>query len=141
AGFNSSSGVYAAPDRLLGMGVRNYRDGGAGMLIRFAVGQCSLGAILVAQSQRGVCAILLGDDPESLLRSLQDTFPKAELLGGDPGFESLVAQVVGFIEAPEVGLGLPLDMRGTAFQARVWQALCDIPPGATVSYTELAERL
>src|SRR5690606_16731556 len=123
AGFNSNSRFYEVSDQLLGMQARDYRTGGAGSEIRFAVGQCSLGAILVAQSQRGICAILLGDDPDVLVRQVQDQFPKARLLGGDAEFEQLVAQVVGFIEAPSLGLNLPLDVRGTAFQERVWQAL------------------
>jgi AraC family transcriptional regulator of adaptative response/methylated-DNA-[protein]-cysteine methyltransferase len=141
AGFNSSSRFYEASEAMLGMRPRDYRDGGRKAQIRFAVGQCSLGAILVAQSQRGICAILLGDDPEGLTHDLQDQFPKAELIGGDEDFEQLVAQVVGFVEAPAVGLNLPLDVRGTAFQERVWQALREIPPGITVSYTQLAERI
>jgi AraC family transcriptional regulator of adaptative response/methylated-DNA-[protein]-cysteine methyltransferase len=141
AGFNSNSRFYEASAQLLGMRARDYRAGGAGAVIRFAVGQCSLGAILVAQSQRGICAILLGDDPDRLARDLQDQFPKAEIIGGDGEFEQLIAQVVGFIEAPSVGLHLPLDVQGTAFQERVWRALREIPPGATVSYTEIAERI
>jgi len=111
------------------------------MSIRFAIGECSLGAILVAASQRGVCAILLGDDPDALARDLQERFPRAELIGGDVGFERLVARVVGFVEAPRRGLDLPLDIRGTAFQQRVWQALRQIPAGETVSYTQIAERI
>jgi len=141
AGYQASSRFYEAADALLGMTPGRYRAGGAGGEIRFAVGECSLGAILVAASERGVCAILLGDDPEALLHDLQDRFPKAELLGGDANFEQLVAQVVGLVEAPKLGLALPLDLRGTAFQQRVWQALRDIPAGTTVSYTELAERI
>nr|WP_201313132.1 bifunctional DNA-binding transcriptional regulator/O6-methylguanine-DNA methyltransferase Ada [Dyella sp. EPa41] len=141
AGFNSNSRFYEASNQLLGMRARDYRAGGAGAVIRFAVGQCSLGAILVAQSQRGICAILLGEDPDALVRDLQDQFPKAQLIGGDAEFEQLIARVVGFIEAPSVGLNLPLDVRGTAFQERVWQALREIPPGTTVSYTEIAERI
>ncbi|MGA6107711.1 bifunctional DNA-binding transcriptional regulator/O6-methylguanine-DNA methyltransferase Ada [Pseudomonas solani] len=141
AGFNSNSRFYETSDQLLGMRASEYRDGGAGASIHFAVAQCSLGAILVAQSQRGVCAILLGDDPDELVRDLQDQFPKAQLVGGDADFERLVAQVVGFIEAPSLGLNLPLDVRGTAFQERVWKALRDIPPGTTVSYTDIAERI
>ncbi len=141
AGFGSSSRFYERADRMLGMRARDYRAGGAGMAIRFAVGECSLGAVLVAQSARGICAILLGDDPDRLVRDLQDQFPRAELLGGDKKFERLVAQVIGFIEAPALGLKLPLDVRGTAFQERVWRALGEIPAGATVSYTELAERI
>lgn len=141
AGFNSNSRFYETSQAMLGMQPRDYRDGGHNAQIRFAVGQCSLGAILVAQSQRGVCAILLGDDPDKLARELQDQFPKAQLIGGDDGFEQCVAQIVGFIEAPALGLNLPLDVRGTAFQERVWQALREIPAGATVSYAQLAERI
>ena len=123
------------------MRARDYRAGGAGAQIRFAVGQCSLGAILVAQSQRGICAILLGDDPEALVRELQDQFPRARLIGGDAAFERWIAEVVGFIEAPAIGLRLPLDVQGTAFQERVWRALREIPPGTTASYAEIAERI
>lgn len=141
AGFNSSSRFYEASGAMLGMRPGDYRDGGRSAQIRFAVGQCSLGAILVAQSQRGICAILMGDDPDELVRSLQDQFKKAHLIGGDADFEQLVAQVVGFIEAPALGLNLPLDVQGTAFQERVWQALREIPTGVTVSYTEVAERI
>jgi len=141
AGFNSNSRFYEASNQLLGMRARDYRAGGTGAVIRFAVGQCSLGAILVAQSQRGICAILLDDDPDKLVRDLQDQFPKAQLIGGDAEFESLIAQVVGFIEAPSLGLNLPLDVQGTAFQQRVWQALREIPPGVTESYTQIAERI
>ncbi|AYC31546.1 bifunctional DNA-binding transcriptional regulator/O6-methylguanine-DNA methyltransferase Ada [Pseudomonas cavernae] len=141
AGFNSNSRFYEAADRLLGMTPSSYRAGGVDTAIRFAIGQCSLGAILVAQSERGVCAILLGDDPEALLRELQDQFPRADLIGGEPDFEQLVARVVGFIEAPALGLDLPLDVRGTAFQQRVWQALREIPLGSTASYAEIAARI
>ncbi len=141
AGFNSNSRFYETSEARLGMRPRDYRDGGRNAEIHFAVGQCSLGAILVAQSQLGICAILLGDDPDKLVRDLQDRFPKARLLGGDDGFEQLIAQVVGFIEAPALGLNLPLDVRGTTFQERVWQALREIPPGTTVSYAEIAERI
>lgn len=141
AGFNSNSRFYEASEQLLGMRVKEYRNGGVGATIRFAVGECSLGAILVAQSHKGICAILLGEDPEDLVTDLQDQFPKANLIGCDHAFEQLVAQVVGFIEAPSLGLNLPLDIRGTAFQERVWQALRDIPPGTTASYTDIAERI
>lgn len=110
-------------------------------VIRFAIGECSLGSILVAQSDRGLCAILLGDDPAALARDLQDRFPKAELQRGERDFEALVAQVVGFVDAPGLGLDLPLDIRGTAFQQRVWQALREIPVGTTASYTDIARRI
>jgi len=141
AGFNSNSRFYEAADQLLGMKPGDYKAGGTNTDIRFAVGQCSLGAILVAQSNRGVCAILLGDDPDKLVRDLQDQFPRANLLGADHDFEQLIAQVVGFIEAPALGLDLPLDLRGTAFQERVWQALREIPMGCTASYAEIAQRI
>ena len=141
AGFNSSGRFYATSDRMLGMTPTAYRAGGQRAEIRFAVGECSLGSILVAASERGVCAISLGDDPEGLVRDLQDRFPRATLVGDDESFERMVAEVVGFVEAPALGLGLPLDVRGTAFQQRVWQALRAIPPGTTVTYSDLAARI
>ncbi|WP_395603329.1 bifunctional DNA-binding transcriptional regulator/O6-methylguanine-DNA methyltransferase Ada [Pseudomonas sp. B21128] len=141
AGFNSSSRFYESADHLLGMKPGDYRAAGQNNNIRFAVGQCSLGAILVAQSERGVCAILLGDDPHQLVCDLQDQFRKANLIGADAGFEQLIAKVVGFIEAPAIGLDLPLDVRGTAFQERVWQALREIPVGSTASYADVAQRI
>jgi AraC family transcriptional regulator, regulatory protein of adaptative response / methylated-DNA-[protein]-cysteine methyltransferase len=141
AGFNSSGRFYAASAELLGMTPTEFRTGGHGASIRFAVGECSLGSILVAATERGVCAIQFGDDPDTLVRDLQDRFPKARLIGGDERFERLVAQVVGFIEAPAQGLDLPLDVRGTAFQQRVWQALREIPRGSTASYAEIAARI
>ena len=141
AGYNSNGRFYAEADAVLGMTPSRYRAGGADTEIRFAVGQCTLGAILVAASARGVCAISLGDDPQALVRELQDRFAHAELVGGDAGFEALVAQVVGLVEAPGLGVELPLDVRGTAFQVRVWQALREIPAGTTLSYGELARRI
>jgi len=141
AGFNSSGRFYAAASDLLGMTPRDFRAGGQGAAIRFAVGQCSLGAILVATTDKGVCAITLGDDPDALVRGLQDRFAKARLIGGDADFEKLVAKVIGFVEAPAQGLDLPLDLRGTAFQQRVWQALRKIPAGRTATYTEIARRI
>jgi AraC family transcriptional regulator of adaptative response/methylated-DNA-[protein]-cysteine methyltransferase len=141
AGYGSQGRFYAESNRLLGMTPTRYRAGGVDTEIRFAVGECSLGSILVARSDRGVCAILLGDDPDRLARDLQDRFPHARLIGGDAAFEALVARVVGFVEAPGLGLDLPIDVRGTAFQQRVWQALREIPVGATMSYTALAERI
>ena len=141
AGYNAQSRFYAQSDAVLGMTPSRYRHGGADAKIRFAVGQCSLGASVVAGSDRGICAISLGDDPDALVRELQVRFPNATLIGGDAEFERWVAKVVGVVEAPRVGLDLPLDVRGTAFQQRVWQALRDIPAGETVSYRELAERI
>src|ERR1700730_1835732 len=135
AGFNSSGRFYEKSTDMLGMTPSHYRAGGANEEIRFAVGQTSsLGAILVASTWKVVASILLGDAPEDLVRNLQDRFPKALLIGADSDYEALVAQVVGFVEAPRLGLNLPLDVRGTAFQERVWKVLQEVPVGATVSY-------
>jgi AraC family transcriptional regulator, regulatory protein of adaptative response / methylated-DNA-[protein]-cysteine methyltransferase len=141
AGFNSSGRFYEKSVDMLGMSPTQYRSGGANEEIRFAVGQCSLGEIMVASSTKGVVSILLGNDPDKLLRDLQDRFPKARLIGADQDYEALVARAVGFVEAPGLGLDLPLDVRGTAFQRRVWQALQEIPIGETVSYGEIARRI
>ena len=141
AGYNSSGRFYEESNQLLGMSPKNFRAGGTNTVIRFAVGECSLGAILVAASELGVCAILLGDDPDALARDLQDRFQNADLIGGDGGFEQMVAKVVGFVEMPKLGIDLPLDVRGTAFQQRVWQALREIPAGSTVSYSDVAQRI
>lgn len=141
AGYSSNGRFYEATHEILGMTPSHFRAGGVRTDIRFAIGECSLGSILIARSDRGVCAILLGDDPDLLVRDLQDTFPRANLIGGDDEFEQLVAQVVGFVEAPAIGLDLPLDIRGTAFQHRVWQALRQIPVGETASYSEIAKRI
>lgn len=141
AGFNSSGRFYAASERLLGMKPQSFRSGGKGEIIRFAIGKCSLGSILVACSEKGVCCITLGDDPDFLLADLQNRFRKAEFIGGDAEFEKIVAKVVGFVEAPKLGLDLPLDIRGTVFQQRVWEALHEIPLGATVSYSDVAEKI
>jgi AraC family transcriptional regulator of adaptative response/methylated-DNA-[protein]-cysteine methyltransferase len=141
SGFNSSGRFYEASGRLLGMTPTAYRAGGADVEIRFAFGKCSLGLCLVAQSAKGVCAILLGELPEVLLSDLRRRFPRATLVGGDEAFERIVAQVVGLVEEPASGIELPLDLRGTAFQRRVWQALREIPPGRTASYTDIAGRI
>ena len=141
AGFNSSGRFYEKSTGMLGMTPSQYRGGGTNEEIKFAVGQTSLGAILVASSTKGVAAILLGDDPDELVRNLQDRFPRAGLIGADRDYEAQIARVVGFVEAPRIGLDLPLDVRGTAFQRRVWQALQEIPVGETVSYAEIARRI
>lgn len=145
AGYNSNSRFYEKSMQVLGMTPSNYKAGGANTSIRFAIGECSLGAILVASTEKGVCAIFLGNDPEKLVQDLQDAFLLAKLIGADRDYETLVAQVVGFIEVPSLSQDfirhLPLDIRGTAFQQRVWQALRQIPLGKTVSYTEIAQRL
>jgi AraC family transcriptional regulator of adaptative response/methylated-DNA-[protein]-cysteine methyltransferase len=141
AGFNSSSRFYESSNEVLGMTLTTFRDGGANTAIHFAIGECSLGSILVAKSERGVCAALIGDDPLQLMRDLQDQFPKANLIGGESGYEDMVAKVVGLIEKPGVGLDLPLDIRGTAFQQRVWKALQQIPVGSTASYADIAKSI
>jgi AraC family transcriptional regulator of adaptative response/methylated-DNA-[protein]-cysteine methyltransferase len=141
AGFNSSGRFYATSAQVLGMTPTSFRAGGSGASIRFAVGECSLGSILVAATDTGVCAILLGDEPEALVHDLQDRFPRAKLIGGEKDFERVVAKVVGLVEAPALGLDLPLDVRGTAFQQRVWRALREIPAGSTASYAQIAERI
>lgn len=141
AGFGSGSRVYEKTDKVLGMTPRRFRAGGDQAAIRFALGECSLGSILVAATDKGVCAILLGDDPQALAEDFQDRFAQAELIGGDEAFEALVARVVGLVEQPRLGHDLPLDVRGTAFQQRVWQALRDIPAGQTASYAEVAAKI
>lgn len=141
AGFNSNSRFYETSNEVLGMTPTNFRAGGTNTEIHFAIGECSLGSILVAQSDRGVCAILIGEDPALLVRDLEKRFPNADLRGDESGYEELVAKVVGLIESPGVGLDLPLDIRGTAFQQRVWKALRQIPVGSTASYAEIAARI
>ena len=141
AGFNSNGRFYASSAQVLGMTPTDFRAGGKNAEIRFAIGDCSLGCILIAASNKGVCAILMGDDPDALLRDLQDRFPKARLIGGNKKFEALAAKVIGFVEKPGGRLDLPLDIRGTAFQHQVWQALRDIPAGSTASYTDIAKSI
>jgi AraC family transcriptional regulator of adaptative response/methylated-DNA-[protein]-cysteine methyltransferase len=141
AGFNSNGRFYAASSALLGMTPTAFRTGGNGAAIRFAVGECSLGSVLVAATDKGICAIQLGDDPDALVHALQERFPKAQLIGNDEAFEQLVSRVVGLIEAPGSASDLPLDVRGTAFQRLVWQALRGIPPGERASYAEIAARI
>lgn len=141
AGFNSNGRFYAKSSKILGMTPRAFRAGGPATAIRFALSECPLGSILVAASAKGICAILMGDDPGVLSRELQDRFPKATFTPGDAAFEEWVAKVVAFVERPGTGFDLPLDIRGTAFQQRVWQALCEIPPGSTASYTQIAKKI
>jgi AraC family transcriptional regulator, regulatory protein of adaptative response / methylated-DNA-[protein]-cysteine methyltransferase len=126
---------------MLGMTPTQYRAGGANEEIKLAVGQTYLGAILVASSTKGVASILGGDDPDELVHNLQDRFLKARLIGADREYDALIARVVGFVENPSIGLDLPLDVRGTAFQRRVWQVLQEIPVGERVSYSEIARRI
>lgn len=141
AGFHSSTHFYQASDLLLGMPPRSFKNKGQGMTVYFAIGPCSLGAILVAESERGVCAVLLGDDAAALISELQSLFANAVLVEGDTAFAQRMARVVRAIDSPGEPMALPLDIRGTAFQQRVWQALREIPPGTTLSYCEVAEKI
>lgn len=141
AGYGSSGRFYAEAAEVLGMAPGRYRRGGAGETLRFAVGPCALGHVLVASSDSGIAAILLGDDPAALLGELQDRFRAATLVGGDAGYEATVARVIGLVDAPATGLDLPLDVRGTVFQQRVWQALRAIPPGETATYADIAANI
>lgn len=141
AGYNSGSRFYEKSKSLLGMTPTRYRAGGADEEIRFAIAETSLGALLVAASEKGVCSILMGDNPEKLLQDLQDRFTRARLVGGDAKFEKMVAKVVGLVERPRKDLDLPLDIRGTVFQQRVWKALTTIPAGKTASYAQIARKI
>jgi len=141
AGYQSGSQFYQQADAALGMTARQYRQGGERVAIRFVVGTCLLGEFLVAQSERGICAVLLGNAPERLIAELETLFPHAKLVSDDDGFAERVAQVVSFMEHPARQFDLPLDIQGTAFQQQVWQALRAIPPGETASYQEIAVRI
>lgn len=141
SGFNSNSRFYSRATEFLGMTPKTYRKGGSETEIRYSIGTCSLGSILVAASPKGICALLLGDDPEELTEDLNKRFPRAKLIGGDKGFEATVAKAIDFVERPTAKHDLPLDIQGTAFQHKVWNALRRIPPGATASYTEIAQRI
>ncbi len=141
AGFNSSGRFYEQASGMLGMTPTAWRAGGRGEAIAYATGASTLGTVLVAATLRGICAILFGDDGESLAQDLRSRFPQAELQPAGPDFAGQVAQVIALVDAPGTGLGLPLDIRGTAFQRKVWEVLQTIPAGATLSYGEVATRL
>jgi len=141
AGFNSSGRFYAATSSMLGMRPKDFRARGRGVTIRFAVAECTLGTILIAESDVGVCDIMLGTEPDKLVRELEDQFQQAELVGNDIQFERRAATVIASVEDPSIGLDLPLDIRGTAFQQRVWQKLLQIPRGETRSYSEIAKAI
>ena len=141
AGFNSNGRFYATSSEALGMTPNQFRAGGADAEIKFAIGKSSLGLVLIAASDRGVCAIFFGDDADGLARDVKRQFPLARLVGDDPDFAQLTAKVIGFVEDPRRDLDLPLDIRGTAFQRRVWEALRRIPVGSTASYSEIAKAI
>jgi AraC family transcriptional regulator of adaptative response/methylated-DNA-[protein]-cysteine methyltransferase len=141
AGYQSNGSFYADAPQTLGMTPSRFRNGGAGATIQFIIEKCPLGLALVAASDVGVCAIYLGDNPEPLREALEKQFPHARLVPGNRRFAETVARVVAFIETPAASFDLPLDIRGTAFQQRVWEALRQIPIGKTVSYRELATQI
>lgn len=141
AGFGSSGRFYAQADGALGMLPAAYRKGGAAAGIRYGIGDSSLGRVLAAASERGVCSIMLGDDDAELVADLGRRFPNARAIEADEDFQSTIDAVVGLVEEPERGLSLPLDIRGTAFQRRVWQALQAIPAGETLSYAGVARAM
>jgi AraC family transcriptional regulator of adaptative response/methylated-DNA-[protein]-cysteine methyltransferase len=141
AGFGSSSRCYEAAGAILGMTPTEYRDGAAGVAIRYAVAESYLGHVLIAATERGICRIEFGDSADILRERLVARFPRATLRDADADFEDWVAQVLAYIEAPAGGLSLPLDIQGTAFQRRVWEALREIPAGTTTTYADIAQKI
>jgi AraC family transcriptional regulator of adaptative response/methylated-DNA-[protein]-cysteine methyltransferase len=141
AGFNSTAGFYESHAARAGMTARARAKGGAGEAIRYALETCALGMILIAATERGVCAIEFGDSAQALERRLRARFPKADFSPADVAFARWIKQILAYIEEPKGALALPLDIRGTAFQTRVWQALRDIPPGEKRSYTDIAHTI
>lgn len=141
AGYSSSGRFYEAADEALGMTPTSFQQRGAGETIRFSVGACTLGQVLVASTTRGVCAVTLGDDAEALVLDLQRRFAKAVIVGADCAHDAVAAVVLAIVDGEAPGSRLALDLRGTAFQQRVWQALRAVPAGATVSYAELADAI
>ena len=141
SGFGSSSRAYEAAPAGLGMTPGTRRRGGAGQTIRFATVETPLGWALVAATERGTCMTALADDREKLEASLRQRFPAATVIADDAGLKDWADRIVGFITDPDRNLDLPLDIQGTAFQARVWRALQKIPPGQTATYTDIAAAL
>ncbi|MFJ5445075.1 methylated-DNA--[protein]-cysteine S-methyltransferase [Methylobacillus methanolivorans] len=141
SGFNTASRFYAQAEGAMGMTPSSYKQGGAGQALHYGFASCSLGKLIVAVTAKGIAAILLGDSTEALLTDLRAMFPRAELLPGENGFYTLLAEVVTLIDEPSHVMALPLDIQGTVFQQRVWTLLRSIPPGQTLSYSELAQQL
>jgi AraC family transcriptional regulator of adaptative response/methylated-DNA-[protein]-cysteine methyltransferase len=140
SGFNAPSRFYEAAPAALGMSAAKFRSGAAGETIAYATAPCSLGTVLAARTATGICAIFLGDDPIALKAQLAATFPKAEFSQAREDFSADLTAIIAAIDGTQE-FSLPLDIRGTAFQRRVWQALRDIPAGRTVTYTELAVQI
>ena len=141
AGFESSSRFYENATATLGMKPTEYRRGGDGVTITFAIAESYLGWVLVAATDQGICRIDFDDSPDALQSRLAASFPQARLLGDVAEFAATVTQVLSFLESPEQGLELPLDVQGTAFQRRVWAALQELPAGSTASYSDVASRM
>ncbi len=140
-GYGSTSRFYENANEVLGMRPAEYRSGGINIEIRYAVGDSSLGKILVAQTERGVCAIFLDDDANAMVAELMKRFPKAKIGAGGAELEDIIVKVIAFAEMPTGSLDLPLDLQGTAFQQRVWNALREIPAGETRTYGEIARKI
>jgi AraC family transcriptional regulator, regulatory protein of adaptative response / methylated-DNA-[protein]-cysteine methyltransferase len=138
AGFSSNGRHYTKATEALGMTPHQFRSGGADQTIKFAFAESSLGTVLVAASERGICAIFFGDTQDALRRDLEKQFPRAKIVLGDADFARLTSEVIGLIDDPNAAFDLPLDIRGTSFQHRVWEALRQIPVGSTASYAEIA---
>jgi AraC family transcriptional regulator of adaptative response/methylated-DNA-[protein]-cysteine methyltransferase len=141
AGFNSTGRFYASAPETLGMSARAFRAGGSDEAIRYKTAACTLGQVLVAASERGVCAILLGDAADNLHAALRAQFPAAHLAEADTRFSSVIEAVIALVDMSSASFDLPLDIRGTAFQCRVWKALRDVPSGETVTYTDIARAI
>lgn len=141
AGYSSSSGAYNRSQDRLSMQPKEYRAGGQGIDIRYGIAECPLGWVIVAATDRGICAIEFGDDPEKLPELMHSRFPQAAVSAAGPGFTRLIEEVVHFINTPWSNFTLPLDIQGTAFQQQVWDILRQIEPGETMSYTEVAEKI
>ena len=136
AGYGSASRPYAHD--ALGMTPTRYRAGGRGERVTYAIASCSLGRVLAATTERGVCAIELGDDDETVVAALRCRVPSADLRCDEAALRETVAAVVALVDDPSAPFGLSLDVRGTAFQQRVWKALRTVRPGEPVSYAALA---
>lgn len=141
AGFNSSARFYANAAETLGMSPKTFRSGGKNEVLTVAFGRSSLGDILIAASTKGIAAILIGDERDKLASDLKTIFPQAEFIAADRDFENKVTAIVDLVEQPKQTLNLPLDIRGTAFQQRVWKALRAIPLGVTATYTDIAQKI
>ncbi len=141
AGFNSSSPFYDSSSATLGMSPKEYQQGGKGVAIHFAITPCPLGLVLVAGTAKGICRVSFGHDTNSLEAEVRVAFPNASFEKPDKAFTGWVKNLVAHLRRPSEKLDLPLDIRCTAFQQRVWQALREIPPGETASYSEIAVRI